>query len=98
MAHLMSAPKVKLRCPVCKAVTYKHSIEGLLREVEKMWEPWQEYLTVEQRKRIQEMNTQEKLEKILAEKGEIAMFCPVCQFKATQILLERIKAKQGTAG
>ena len=84
-------PKVKLRCPMCKSVTYKQSIEGLLREVEEMWKPWQEYLTVKQRQQIQDMNTKEKLEKILAEKGEITMLCPVCQFTTTQIILDAMK-------
>lgn len=86
-----SAPKVKVRCPVCKAVTYIPSISGLLKEVEEMWEPWQEYLTVEQRQRIREMNTEQRLEKILAEKGEIAMFCSVCRFVATQIILDKME-------
>ena len=78
---------------MCKVVTYKHSIEQLLAEVEEMWKPWQEYLTVEQRQKIQQMNNEAALEKILQEKGEIAMFCPICQFKATELLL-----KQGEGG
>lgn len=57
----MPAPKVKLRCPMCQAVTYKHSIEELLAEVEEMWKPWQEYLTEKQRQQIQEANTKERL-------------------------------------
>jgi len=91
---MKEAPKVKVRCPVCKSVTYKDSVEALLLEVEKLWEPWQEYLTEGQRKRIQEMNRGEKLEKILAEKGEIALFCPVCQFTATQVVLEKTKGEK----
>lgn len=91
---MMKAPKVKIRCPVCKAVTYKDSIEGLLREVEEMWKPWQEYLTVKQRQQIQDMNRKEKLEKILAEKGEIPMFCPVCQFNTTQFILKKMKGER----
>lgn len=86
---MMPVPKIKIRCPVCKVVTYKQSIEQLLRQLEEMWKPWQEYLTVKQRQQIQDMNRKEKLEKILADKGEIAMFCPVCQFIATQIILEK---------
>ena len=80
---VVNSLRVKIRCPVCNAVTYKPSIETLLQEVENLWKPWQEWLSVEQRKHLQEMNRKERLEKILAEKGEITMFCPVCIFDLT---------------
>lgn len=94
---MREAPKVKVRCPVCRSVTYKHSIEELLHEVEEMWKPWQEYLSLEQRKKIAEMNTEEKLEKILAEEGEIKMFCPVCQFTTSIQIAEKIKREEASA-
>lgn len=74
---------VKVRCPKCGAVTYKESLESLIREVESLWKPWQEYLTVEQKKMLRESHRLESLEKILEENGEIKMFCPVCIFNLT---------------
>jgi len=75
--------KVKLKCPRCGAVTYKPSLEDLLREVEKLWEPWREYLTIEQRKKLEEYNNFARLEATLAKEGYIRMFCPICIFQLT---------------
>lgn len=75
--------KVKVKCPVCGAVTYKPDLDTLLREVEELWKPWQEYLTVEQREKIKEYNNKARLQAILAEKECINMFCPICIFQAT---------------
>jgi len=80
--------KVKVRCPKCGAVTYKESLQSLLREVEWLWKPWQEYLTVEQRKMLRESNRLERLEKILEEHGEIKMVCPSCIFSANEMMLK----------
>lgn len=79
---------------MCNAVTYIHSIKQLLHEVDEMWKPWREYLTVEQRQQIQEMNRKERLEKILAEKGEVTMLCPVCQFTGTQMILDKLNGEK----
>lgn len=75
---------VKVRCPVCGVVTYKPDLDSILRQIENLWKPWREYLTVEQKKKIEEYNNKARLEVILEEKGEIKMFCPICIFTAME--------------
>ena len=75
--------KAKLKCPMCGGVSYKESVEALLREIDRQWEPWREFLTVTQMNTLEEYNNPDKWKKILEEEGCIKMFCPGCALIAT---------------
>lgn len=83
MSTAVEKPQVKVKCPMCGAVTYKPSVETILREVEELWEPWQEFLTEEQRELLKKCNNPTRLETILAKQGYLKMFCPLCIFTAS---------------
>lgn len=82
---------IKVKCPMCGATTFKESIDAILKEIEKLWKPWKDALTPKLKKRIEEYNNKERLEKILAEEGYLTMFCPVCRLLTTIEVEERLR-------
>ena len=74
---------VKVRCPICGIVLEKPSLEDLLKEVEEHWRLWMPGLDKELKKRVQETNNLQQWRKELEQKGELVMFCPVCQLVET---------------
>jgi hypothetical protein len=71
----------------------KQSLEQLLKEVQNSWVPWMGCLDDERKRLLKDMNNIEAWQKILKEKGELIMFCPVCALTET-VKLELKQARE----
>lgn len=87
--------RIKLKCPRCGAVWYKESLEALLKEVEEMYEYWEDSMTEQQKQMVRTYNNAERLQKILDKDGYILVFCQTCRLATT---LQVMKKQQGIGG
>lgn len=86
---------VKLRCPVCGNITFVPDLRALLSEIEKQWQVWLPYMSLDQRDQVKNTNNPDRLARILQEDGELTMFCAACQLRATLGLLSSQTSGRG---
>lgn len=67
---------VRLHCPMCGEWRTVPSLEAMIEEAKKGWERLKP--TKEQMEYINRINSKERLQKILKQKGYLEVFCQVC--------------------
>jgi hypothetical protein len=89
---------LKIVCPRCGAHWYKTSLKSFLSQIERAWEPWQKFMTDEQKQRVKQQNNLEKLQATLKKEGYLTYLCEICRLALTLEALNKQNTDTFTAG
>lgn len=98
---------IKLKCPRCGVVWYRESLEAVLKEIEEMWKPWEDSMTEQQKQKVRDYNSIERLQKFLDKEGHLTVLCSTCRLIVTiqamrnlkmSFTIQRVKKHDGIGG